>query len=104
AMSARRHSAVLSVALLAALAAPSARAQQAAPGPAPSPPLVSAPAPASAPVPTPASAAAPAPGFALDVQLGLGVGSKHFARPADDGTEQVLPDSAFAALDAGLRL
>jgi hypothetical protein len=38
------------------------------------------------------------------VQLGFGVGSKRFARPLADGTEQVLPASPFAALDAGLRV
>ena len=47
---------------------------------------------------------APQDGFALDVQLGFGVGSERWERPAADGTAQELPDSAFAALDAGLRL
>ena len=47
---------------------------------------------------------ADADSFSVDVLLGFGVGSKRFARPLADGTEQVLPASPFAALDAGLRV
>jgi len=49
-------------------------------------------------------AAPAADGFGVDEQLGFGVGTTHFERPLADGTEQVLPPSAFAALDAGLRV
>ena len=83
-------------------------------------PSASAPSPSRVPVleaerrqPVPASEEAssdaepsppPADGFNVDVQLGFGVGTTHFERPLADGTEQVLPPSAFAALDAGLRV
>lgn len=61
--------------------------------------------PAPAEPPTEGEPSAPAhDGFDVDVQLGFGVGSKRFERPLADGTAQVLPASAFAALDAGLRV
>jgi hypothetical protein len=43
-------------------------------------------------------------GFVVDVHLGFGVGSTRYERPLPDGSAQRLPESAFAAIDTGLRL